>query len=175
MIKKLRYNVEAIDRSVVRLVIVPLTVAALAIVSPAIAAVKSPLFITKLEGPSRAQAVTGPVTLIFWRGDCGPCLTELRDLRDLARASGETPILAVGLDTSDNLKRGAEKAGLNTRLLWRSNVDPQTTLASYGGLPARLPLAVSLNAAGQVCALHHGLLGEDRVRDWARARQANVC
>ena len=137
--RKLRYNTENLDGRQLR-VMLALFVAALMAVPVANASTPGVLSISRLYGGTSVKQVSGPVNLIFWRGDCGRCLTELRDLRELSRASGRTPFFAVGLDDPASLKRGAEKAGLAGDLLWRSQADPRATLASYGGLPARLPL-----------------------------------
>lgn len=106
--------------------------------------------------------------LLFWRPDCGPCLVELADLAALHRAAAPADLKLVGLQSPVELETGLRKRGLGPADSLTTPEEPAALLTRLGGAPPRLPLAVAFRPDGAVCAAHNGLVGRDRVRDWAR-------
>jgi hypothetical protein len=128
------------------------------------------LRLSTLDGaPVNLSQGAGPVVLAFWRSDCAPCILELRGARDYAAAARPGRLLFVGLQDAPALRSAAAKAGAPLAMMVRAEGAPDTILTEFGGAPPRLPLAVALNASGQVCARHLGLLGTDRVRAWVQS------
>lgn len=114
------------------------------------------------------SAAPGVTILAFWRADCAPCLVELRQAAAYAQAARPGRILFVGLQAAPILEVARIKAGAPGSLVARAPGNSSAILVSLNGAPARLPLAVALNARGEVCARRAGLLGTDTVRAWAR-------
>jgi hypothetical protein len=104
----------------------------------------------------------------FWRGDCAPCVLELRNARAYHAAASPARLLFVGLQEASALESAASKAKAPAELVARALGDPAQILTLYGDAPPRLPLAVAFTPSGAVCARHSGLLGVDQVRIWAR-------
>jgi len=107
--------------------------------------------------------------LVFWRADCAPCLLEFEKLAELRAAAGAVPLMLVGLQPADRLRQGLQRLKLGPTQSWRALDDPAEALVRFGGAPPRLPLAVALNAEGEVCARRHGLLGAAIVEKWIKA------
>ncbi len=123
-----------------------------------------------LDGRRLRTRPTGdPTILAFWRADCGPCLTELRNARSYALAARPGRILFVGLQDAPALRLAAEKAGAPPELLARDDQAAKAVLTTYGGSPPRLPLAVAFDGSGKLCGRHTGLLGTDQIKLWIGA------
>lgn len=136
----------------------------------ALSARAADLRLSTLDGaPVSLSQGAGPVVLAFWRADCAPCVIELRSARDYAAAARPARLLFVGLQDTPTLRSAVDKAGAPLAMMVRADGPPDAILTDFGGAPPRLPLAVALNASGQVCARHLGLLGTDRVRAWVQS------
>lgn len=106
--------------------------------------------------------------MLFWRPDCGPCQVELSDLAALHRAAAPADLKLVGLQPAPDLEAGLRKRGLRASDSVTTPEEPAALLTRLGGGPPRLPLAVAFRPDGAMCAAHSGLVGRDRVREWAR-------
>jgi hypothetical protein len=129
----------------------------------------APLVLKTLSGESAGGLASPGVTVVaFWRADCAPCRLEMRAARDYALAAQPGRFLFVGLQDGEALRAAADKEGAPPAMLLRAVGSPASILATYGGTPPRLPLAVAFTASGRVCARRHGLLGTDRITAWVR-------
>jgi hypothetical protein len=129
----------------------------------------APLRLESLDGKAvRLGEMRHGAILAFWRADCAPCLLELRVARDYAAAARPARFLFVGLEGGPDLAAAARKSGAPPEMLVRGVGSASAILAAYGGAPPRLPLSVAFRRSGALCAHHGGLLGSDRVRNWAR-------
>lgn len=137
----------------------------------ALASAARPPTVTTVDG-APAAALRSTVAL-FWRTDCGPCLVELSDLRELRRAAAPLRVTPVVLDITPGapgpIAPMLAKVGLTPADTLRVEGDPAALLTTYGGLPPRLPLAVAFDASGRVCGRRTGLLGYDHLKAWAAA------
>ena len=123
-------------------------------------AVAPPLTLRQVDG--RPAALPRPGVVLFWRSDCAPCRLELADLPALRRAAAPLPLQPVELKGAAGTPHEGP-AGL------RTDEDPAAVLTRWGGAPPRLPLTAAVDAQGRLCARHTGLIGRDRLKDWARA------
>ena len=123
-----------------------------------------------LEGRQRtlAQLAGRPSVLILFRSDCGPCLLELRNIKEIKAAAGGAHLVLLAVEDMDGARRFLLRSQLPYSDLWAAGATPSEVLVKLNGAPPRLPLAVALDRAGAICARHLGLLGTDRVRDWVR-------
>ena len=110
-----------------------------------------------------------PVVLMFWRADCAPCRLELGDLRALRTAAAPMPIQLVGLQPAAEIRKGLGATSLPPDGSVWTEQDAGKVLLSWGGAPARLPLAIALDAKGRLCGRHTGLLGTDQLTSWAKS------
>lgn len=106
--------------------------------------------------------------LVFWRSDCAPCVLELRNLNALQAAAGAGRLIAINLEAEEAARSFLHREGISPANNWRALDTPASVLTALNGEPPRLPLAVALNDRGSICARHTGLLGTDRVKEWAR-------
>jgi hypothetical protein len=106
--------------------------------------------------------------LVFWRSDCAPCLLELRDSAGLRAAAGRARLMLVALEPAERARATLAAQAPAAAPGWAATQDAAVVLTTFGGAPPRLPLAVAVDSRGRLCGSHHGLLGTDRVREWAR-------
>jgi thiol-disulfide isomerase/thioredoxin len=109
-----------------------------------------------------------PAIVLFWRTDCAPCLLELQHLPALRRAAGGEPLLLVAMQPREAVAAGLQRLGRSIPT-WIVAEEPGQVLVRFGGAPARLPLAVALDRAGNICRIRHGLIGSNTVKQWAKA------
>ena len=129
--------------------------------------VAPPLMLQTLEGKPAAPAVSS--VIMFWRADCGPCRLELSDLKALRSAAAPLRVRLVGLQSAAALREGLRASGLPAEESLVASGDPAQVLTAWGGAPPRLPLAVAVDAHGNVCGRHTGLVGSDRMAMWSRS------
>ena len=124
-----------------------------------------------LAGVRVQPAELASSVVLFWRADCGPCLTELSDLASLKAAAAPMRVRPMVLDEAPGrvgpVARVLSRAGLQPRDTLRADGDAAAVLTTYGGAPPRLPLAVAFDGEGRVCARRTGFLGYDHLRAWA--------
>ena len=95
------------------------------------------------------------VLLNFWATWCGPCREEIPDLIELQKKYKEQlDIIALSTDEDDaaEVKRFAQKAGINYRIGMASD----SLRNKYGGIPA-LPTSFVIDPQGRVVQKHVGL------------------
>jgi AhpC/TSA family len=109
-----------------------------------------------------------PAVLVVWRGDCGPCLIELLNIRGLEAAAGRTPLVMLAVDEPARIRQALQRYKAQPRDIWVADAPARDVLVALNGEPPRLPLALALDRKGGICARHLGLLGSDRVKDWVR-------
>lgn len=112
-----------------------------------------------------SPALSGPFIALVWKSDCAPCLTELSYLARLQDASGGR-MVTVSLDAAELARTTLAENGVPPHAAYAAAGDPSTILADLSGGATRLPLSVAVNAAGEICASHVGLLGTDQARAW---------
>lgn len=105
--------------------------------------------------------------VLLWRSDCAPCLVELSRLPALQAAAGKAAIVTLALESAARARATAQLRGISTTSGYVTTISPRTVLASSDGGLAFLPKAVALSADGKVCDTHVGILGTDKVREWA--------
>ncbi|MDB5417151.1 MAG: thioredoxin-family protein [Phenylobacterium sp.] len=144
------------------------TMAALCALGVASAAPR--LALHDLAGRSRSlgELAGHSAILVVWRGDCGPCLIELLNIRDLEAAAGPAPLVMLALDEPGKIRLALQRYKARPRRIWVADAPAREVLVALNGEPPRLPLALALDRKGGICARHLGLLGTDRVKDWVR-------
>src|SRR5262249_38542868 len=113
--------------------------------------------VTDLEGkPISLDEAKGKIVLLnFWATWCGPCRAEIPDLVELQKKyKDQLQIIALATDEDEpsEVKRFAEKAGINYRIGMASD----SLRVDYGGIPA-LPTAFLIDREGRVVQKHVGL------------------
>jgi hypothetical protein len=107
-----------------------------------------------------------PRILLFWRSDCVPCRLELSAIADLDQAAGKGGLLVIALEPIPTARATLTLPAPQPRSAWVADEPAASVLRSFGGAPPRLPLAVAIDRRGRICAVRHGLLGSDVVRQW---------
>src|SRR5262250_973890 len=95
------------------------------------------------------------VLLNFWATWCGPCRAEIPDLIELQKKyKDKLEIIALSMDEDDaaEVKRFAQKAGINYRI----GMATDSLQVKYGGVPA-LPTSFVIDPQGRVVQTHVGL------------------
>lgn len=108
-----------------------------------------------------------PAVLVFWRSDCGPCLIELKSIGRLQDAARPARLITIAVQPRGTALPAAARLKLPAGQAWTAQGDPAAVLTAFNGPPPRLPLAIAITAKGQVCDRRLGLLGTDRVAEWA--------
>lgn len=125
----------------------------------------APALPLRIDG--RAPAFSGPAVVILWATWCANCAAELKRLPSLISAARPLPVVTLAIDPPERARRAMQQAGLDTRKAFADPGEPATVLARWGG--TALPLAVAIDAHGEVCGRKRGLLGSDQLRQWAKA------
>jgi thiol-disulfide isomerase/thioredoxin len=115
------------------------------------------LKINDLDGkPISLEDDKGKIVLLnFWATWCGPCRAEIPDLIELQKKyKDQLAIIALATDEDEpaEVKRFAQKAGINYRI----GMATDSLRSDYGGIPA-LPTAFVIDAQGRVVQKHIGL------------------
>ncbi len=117
------------------------------------------------QGP----ALQGPAVIVLWASWCASCRAEVERLPRIAPAAAPLLIATLAIDPPALARATLIARHQPTTAAYADAREPATVLAEWGGAGAALPLAVALNAKGQVCGQRRGLLGTDQLRQWARA------
>lgn len=129
------------------------------------------LALTTLDGSARADLQTfrgQPQIVMFWRSDCARCIIELGYVRLLENAATPAALITVALQPAGEARAKAEDLGLHPARSFALAEDPANALARVSQGGRRIPYALALDSQGRVCARHTGMLGAQRIRDWAK-------
>jgi thiol-disulfide isomerase/thioredoxin len=115
------------------------------------------LDVNDLDGkPISLDQTKGKIVLLnFWATWCGPCRAEIPDLIELQnKYRDKLAIIALATDEDepDEVKKFAQKAGIN----YRVGMATDPLRIKYGGIPA-LPTSFILDTQGRVVQKHIGL------------------
>jgi thiol-disulfide isomerase/thioredoxin len=115
------------------------------------------LGVNDLDGkPISLDQTKGKIVLLnFWATWCGPCRAEIPDLIELQnKYRDKLAIIALATDEDepDEVKKFAQKAGIN----YRVGMATDPLRIKYGGIPA-LPTSFILDTQGRVVQKHIGL------------------
>ena len=123
-------------------------------------------------GAARAQAMRDaagvdrelpkPAIILFWAPWCAPCRVETRNLGELTRAAGSTPVVVVPMD-DDRRTRDALSGVAPSRVLFARG-GGYRLLRRWAPDASGLPVSIALNSVGGVCAAVAGALTIDDVR-----------
>lgn len=113
-------------------------------------------------GPLPASAV-----IMVWASWCVPCRAELGRFAAMRDAERPLRAMTLALDPGSKAAAGLSAAGVGLKDAYFTDSPPGAVLASLGGTPARLPLALATDSSGRICGIRHGLLGSDQLRAWA--------
>lgn len=112
-----------------------------------------------LDGSGFPSESAEPLTLMFWRADCPPCLVELKNASAYIDAGRPGRVMFVGLQDQDASRRAGARYGAPPEAMAQADGDPETVLAAYGA--HALPFTAIFAPSGEVCYRHEGLLGTE--------------
>ena len=115
-----------------------------------------------------ASDLPHPAIVVLWAAWCVPCARELPLALRMATAGAPLPMVTLALDPPDKASARLDEMKLPKANAFAAPADPQTVLEKLGGRPAQLPLSLALDAKGEVCDTHHGLLGLEQLHAWAK-------
>ena len=105
--------------------------------------------------------------VMLWASWCTACRAELKTFTSMRDAATPLAVATLALDPLAKATEGLHAAGIGSGNSYYTEVEPAIVLGQLGGLPARLPLTVAIDATGAICGVRHGLLGSDQLRQWA--------
>jgi len=111
----------------------------------------------------------GHLTLVlFWRSDCAPCLKEISVLPEMANQNQDVPFLLISLHDMEHTRNQLPFMPSNVHVLVADG-DGKKVLAAFGNdRTLALPYSVMLNAKGNVCGKHYGLLAPNNIKEWRK-------
>ncbi|WP_375392543.1 TlpA family protein disulfide reductase [uncultured Sphingomonas sp.] len=111
--------------------------------------------------------LAGPAIVVLWASWCASCKAEVQRLPRLAAAAAPLPIRTLAIDPADVARKLLIERSMPLEGAYADARPPRAVLDGWGGAGSALPIAVALDAKGQVCGRKLGLLGTDQLRDWA--------
>lgn len=140
----------------------------------AIAKDRNALAFAELRGARLEQSI--PVTtaewrghaalIAFWRSDCAPCLKEMKILPDIATTNQNLPIFLISLQGAEHVRTYLAPMPKNVHVLVTGEA-PKTVLSAFGNdRTLALPYSVMLDAEGQICDWHYGIIAPEKVKEW---------
>lgn len=108
-----------------------------------------------------------PLVVNFWATWCAPCVEEMPELSDLhvELAPQGTEVLGIGIDSSENIARFAEKHRIRYPL-FVAGAGATELARRFGNSVGGLPFTVLIDASGRVRKTYLGRLKmEDLRRD----------
>lgn len=141
----------------------------------ALAKDKAALIFTELHDKQLEAAVSstedwhGQARLVtFWRSDCAPCLKEITILPEIARQNPELFIDVISLHDTEHTRPHLKKMPENIRILVAED-EGRIVLSAFGNdRMLALPYSVMLDAKGQVCDWHFGIIAPEKVSTWRK-------
>jgi hypothetical protein len=104
---------------------------------------------------------------LLWRSDCAPCVIELRNFAALEAAVGQGRLITIALEPAAKARAALARLGVKAHPAYAAAGDPQLFLEAVSNGGRRLPVSLALDRGGRICRFHVGLLGTDRVHEWA--------
>jgi len=90
-----------------------------------------------------------PLLVNFWATWCAPCVQEMPELDQLARAYPNVQFVGIGIDSTDNIRAFQRKVPVNYPLLVLENNGVEL-LRAMGNGPGGLPFTVIVHPQGRV-------------------------
>jgi hypothetical protein len=115
---------------------------------------------------NQRQTKTGVIVLL-WRSDCAPCLVELGRIAALQEAAGSTTITTLALEPATQARASAARFSIPVRNGFVTTFSTGQVLRSIGSKMILMPTSVMISSNGRICDTHIGILGTDKIRDWA--------
>lgn len=126
---------------------------------------------TKLsdDAPQALHKWKGQLLVVgFWRSDCPPCLEEMKALPQIATQHPETSMVFISLQDAQHTRKHIKPMPPNVHLLV-SKDDGRSLLAAFGNERVlALPYSVMLDAKGEICAKHNGILSSETISQWRK-------
>jgi thiol-disulfide isomerase/thioredoxin len=111
-------------------------------------------------------AIGKPMLVAFWRSDCAPCLQEMRLLPEIAATNPELSIALISLHDAQHTRNHLVVLPANVRVLVAMD-DAKSLLQVFGNERVlALPYSVMLDAKGNACGKHNGILSPDKLKEW---------
>jgi thiol-disulfide isomerase/thioredoxin len=112
------------------------------------------------------EATGKPMLVAFWRSDCAPCLQEMKLLPQLAKEHAELSIILISLHDIPHTQDHLPPLPANVRVLVATD-DAKSMLQAFGNARVlALPYSVMLDAKGNACGKHNGILSPDKLKEW---------
>ena len=109
-----------------------------------------------------------PALIMFWRSDCAPCLQEMMNLPDLAKAHADLPIMLISLQDAQHTRKHLSAMPLNVHVLVAQNGGKEVLMAFGNNRMLALPYNVMLNSKGTVCEWYYGILPSQKIEEWKK-------
>lgn len=106
--------------------------------------------------------------ILVWSKDCLPCIEELHRYAKYLEAAKPLKLMTLNLDDRKSAQDYLRQLNIPLENALYTDDDPEVVLKELGSRPLVLPYALSLDASGQRCAKHTGLLGMAKVKRWAK-------
>lgn len=107
--------------------------------------------------------------VVLFRSDCPPCRHELDILPGIAAHYPDLAVTLLVLLDDGLLAKKSEALNVSNLHIRSAEGAERETMARYGDDRRALPFSAALDAKGQVCGRHYGLLGLDMVGQWREA------
>lgn len=115
---------------------------------------------------NQKQTKSGSIVLL-WRSDYAPCLVELSRMAALQEAAGHIQISTLALEPPDQARASAQRFSIPPNNGFVSLRSTRQVLGSVGTRMSLMPTSVMISANGRICDTNIGILGTDKVREWA--------
>ncbi len=120
----------------------------------------------QVEEVTLKEATGKPMLVAFWRSDCAPCMQEMKLLPALAKEHAELSIILISLHDIAHTKEQLNVLPANVRVLVALD-EAKSLLQAFGNTRVlALPYSVMLDAKGEACGKHHGILSSDKLNEW---------
>ncbi|OYW79004.1 MAG: hypothetical protein B7Z26_08795, partial [Asticcacaulis sp. 32-58-5] len=120
----------------------------------------------KVKEVTLNEATGKPMLVAFWRSDCAPCLQEMKLLPEIAATHLDLSIALISLHDAQHTRDHLAVFPANVRVLVAMD-DAKSLLQAFGNTRVlALPYSVMLDAKGNACGKHNGILSPDKLNEW---------
>lgn len=109
-----------------------------------------------------------PLLVMFWRSDCPPCLIEMRHMADLLAAHRDLPVALISLQDMNHTTQKIPPLPANVTVLVAQGDGGELLTAFGNDKILALPYSVMLNAKGERCGQHNGILSPPILDSWVK-------